>query len=571
MKPIKSFTVMDRRSFLEYGTMAAAGVALGGSLTRAFGQDVLGAAQSGVVQTTAGRVRGIVHDRISAFYGVPYGASTEGVGRFMPPRKPQPWTGVRDTLQYGPRSPQGPSGLIPEDAAEDRREAAGEDCLRLNVWTPGAGGGRRPVMLWLHGGGFAQGSGSFIIYDGANLARRRDVVVVTLNHRLNVFGFLYLAELGGSKWADAGNAGMQDVVLALQWVRDNIAAFGGDPGNVTIFGQSGGGGKVCALLGMPSAKGLFHKAIAQSGSFVNGASKADATKSAEALMTRLGLKANQLDELQKMPVDQILAAMAPPAGQTGRGGGRGRGGPGGGGGLNFGPVIDGGTIPTAPFDPVATAISANIPLLCGSTETEVTFTRGTPLDDMDDQMLRDRMKQLVRTDDAEADKLIAAYRKGRPGVSNIDVYLIATSDNSFRDGVLTVAERKADLKQAPVYMYYLTWRSPVRDGKLKAFHTLDIPFVFENVDMATAMTGANQSRYALQDRMSGAWATFARTGNPNVKGLPDWPAFDTARRATMLLDDECKVVNDPNGDERVALKVLRESGRRPATSSTGGA
>ena len=293
-------------------------------------------------------------------------------------------------------------------------------------------------------GGFAQGSGSFVIYDGANLARKRDVVVVTLNHRLNVFGFLYLAELGGDKWANAGNVGMQDVVLALQWVRDNIAAFGGDPGNVTIFGQSGGGGKVCALLAMPSAKGLFHKAVAQSGSFVNGALKADATKSAEALVTRLGLKPNQLDELQKLPVDQILTAMAPLAGQGGRGGGRGRGGQSGqgGGGLNFGPVIDGKTIPVAPFDPVATAISANIPLLCGSTETEVTFTRGTPLEDMDDQTLRDRMKQLLRTDDAEADKLIAAYRKGRPGVSNIDVYLIAASDNSFREGVLTVAERK---------------------------------------------------------------------------------------------------------------------------------
>jgi para-nitrobenzyl esterase len=548
--------VMDRRSFLGCGTMAAAGVVLGGGLTRVFGQDVRGAAPSGVIQTTAGRVRGIAQDRITAFYGVPYGASTEGAGRFMPPAKPQPWTGVRDALQYGPRSPQGPSGLIPEDAAEDRREAAGEDCLRLNVWTPDTRSRRRPVMLWLHGGGFAQASGSFIIYDGANLARRRDVVVVTLNHRLNVFGFLYLAELGGSKWADAGNVGMQDVVLALQWVRDNIAAFGGDPGNVTIFGQSGGGGKVCALLGMPAAKGLFQKAIAQSGSFVNGTSKADATTAAEALLKRLGLKPNQLDELQKLPVDQIVSAMAQPAAQGARGGGRGRGGPGGG-GLNFGPVIDGRTIPAAPFDPVATAISANIPLLCGSTETEVTFTRGTPLDDMDDQTLRDRMKQLARADDTEADRLIAAYRKGRPGVSNIDVYLIAASDNSFREGVLTVAERKADLRQAPVYMYYLTWRSPVRDGKLKAFHTLDIPFIFENVDLATAMTGGSQSRYALQDRMSAAWAAFARTGNPNSAGLPEWPAFDTSRRATMFLDDECKVINDPNGDERVALKTLR--------------
>jgi para-nitrobenzyl esterase len=569
---------IDRRSFIGSSTLGAAAVMMDGALARVFGQDLRGLAPSAIVQTTAGRVRGVVADRISAFYGIPYGASTAGPGRFMPPSKPQPWTGVRDALQYGPRAPQGPSALIPEDAAEDRREPAGEDCLRLNVWTPGVGNGRRPVMVWLHGGGFAQASGSFIIYDGANLARRRDVVVVTLNHRLNVFGFLYLAELGGDAWANASNVGMQDIVVALEWVRDNIAAFGGDPGNVTIFGQSGGGGKVCALLGMPSAKGLFHKAIAMSGAFVNGTPRAEATRSAEALLARLSLKASQLDELQKVSVDQILSAMiqpgqaapsrSPEGSREGRGG-RGRGGPGGG-GLNFGPVIDGKTIPAAPFDPVATALSNNIPLLAGSTETEVTFTRGTPLDDMDDAALHGNLRQLLRTEDPEVEKVIAAYRKGRPGISNIDLYLIAASDNSFREGVLTVAERKADQKQAPVYMYYLTWRSPVRDGKLKAFHTLDIPFVFENVDLATAMTGASQSRYALQDRMSAAWTTFARTGNPNVKGLlPEWPAFDTANRATMFLDNECNVVNDPNGEERLTLKTLRESGRR--ATSTGGA
>jgi para-nitrobenzyl esterase len=570
---------IDRRTFIGSGTLAAAGLAVDGALTRVFAQDVRGLSASSVVQTTAGRIRGVIADKISAFYGVPYGASTAGAGRFMPPTKPQPWTGVRDTLQFGPRSPQGPSGLIPEDAAEDRHEPAGEDCLRLNVWTPSTGGGRRPVMVWLHGGGFAQASGSFIIYDGANLSRRRDVVVVTLNHRLNVFGFLYLADLGGPKWAAASNVGMQDVVQALAWVRDNIANFGGDPNNVTIFGQSGGGGKVCALLGMPSAKGLFHKAIAQSGSFVNGASRDNATKSAEALLTRLGVKSNELDRLQQLPVDQILEAMRQPAagegtgrGAEGRGrgaNGRGRGGPGGG-GLNFSPVIDGTTIPAAPFDPVATALSSNIPLLTGSTEEEVTFTRGTPLDDMDDQMLHDRLKQVLRTDDGEVDKVIAAYKKGRPRASNIDVYQIVASDNSFREGVLTVAERKADQKQAPVYMYYFTWKSPVRDGKLKAFHTLDIPFVFENVDLATAMTGGHQSRYALQDRMSAAWTNFARTGNPNVKGLlPDWPAFDTAKRATMVLDDECHVANDPNGEERRTLNAVRDASRRP-TSSTGG-
>jgi para-nitrobenzyl esterase len=563
-------TLLDRRSFLGCGTLAAASVLVGGDLTSAFGQDTRGLAPSSVAQTTAGRVRGVVQDRVSAFFGIPYGASTAGSGRFMPPARPQPWTGVRDVLEYGPRSPQGPSGLIPEDAAEDRREAAGEDCLRLNVWTPGTGTGTRPVMVWLHGGGFAQASGSFIIYDGANLSRRRDVVVVTLNHRLNVFGFLYLAELGGQQYANASNVGMQDVVLALEWVRDNIAAFGGDPRNVTVFGQSGGGGKVCALMGMPSAKGLFHRAIAMSGSFVNGTTRADATRNAEALLARLNLKPNQIDELHNTSVDRILVAMASPDGASALGGraaagGRGRGGPGGG-GLSFSPVIDGKTIPAAPFDPAASPLCANVPLIIGSTETEVTFNRNTPLDDMDDAALHDRIKQTVRADDTAVDALIATYRKGRPGISNLDLYLVVASDSSFRDGVMTVAQRKADQRGAPVYMYYFTWRSPVHDGKLKAFHTLDIPFVFENVDLGTAMTGAGQSRYALQDRMSAAWAAFARTGNPNHKGLPEWPAFNTTERATMFLDNTCKIVNDPNREERLALTALRERTRQNPTA-----
>lgn len=554
---------MRRRSFIGYGILAATGAFIDGRRNSLFAQDIRGAAASGVVQTTVGRVRGVVHDRINAFYGIPYGASTAGANRFMPPVKPQPSTGVRDALEYGPRSPQGPSALIPEDAAEDRREPASEDCLRLNVWAPALGGGRRPVMVWLHGGGYGQASGSFMIYDGANLARRRDVVVVTLNHRLNLFGYMYLGDLGGEKYANSANLGMRDIVLALEWVRDNIAAFGGDPSSVTIFGQSGGGGKVCTLMGMPSAKGLFHRAIAQSGSNVSGVSRSSATQSAEAFLARLGLKPNQVDELQKLPVDRLVAAMAG-GGAGGRGGrGAGRGAPGDG-GLNFAPVVDGKTLPAGPFHPVASSLSANVPLLIGSTEHEVTFTRGTPLDDMDDAVLRAQIKQTVRVDDAAADRLLAVYRKGRPGISNIDLYLILASDNSFREGVMTVAERKADAKQAPVYMFYFTWKSPVRDGKLKAFHTLEIPFVFENVDLATAMTGARQERYALQDKMSAAWTAFARSGNPNHKGLPEWPAFDTTQRATMFLDNECKVVNDPNGAERLELNAVRQSARPTA-------
>jgi len=531
---------MQRRAFIKSGALAGAGVLLD-PWDRLLAQDLRGAVQSGIAKTTSGPVRGSVFDRINSFYGVPYGAATAGEGRFLAPQKPQSWTSARDCVEYGPRSPQGPSGLIPEVAAVDRREPAGEDCLRLNVWTPALGSGRRPVMVWLHGGGYSQASGSFIIYNGANLSRRRDVVVVTLNHRLNLFGYLYLAEIGGEKYADSGNAGMLDIVLALQWVRDNIAAFGGDPGNVTIFGQSGGGGKVCTLMGMPAAKGLFHKAIAQSGSNIAGTPRANATRTAQTLLERLNLKPNQVGELHKLPTEQLLGAMR---------------------GLNFAPVVDGKNLPTGPFDPVSSPLSAGVPLLCGSNETEVAWTRGAVIDDIDDAALKAQVKQDVRgTSDVEADRLIATYRRARPGISNVDIHLILASDNTVRNGILAVAERKADARQAPVYMYYFTWRSPVHDGKLKAYHTLDIPFVFENVDLATAMTGGRQERYALQDRMSAAWTSFARTGNPNVKGsLPEWPAFDTTRRATMVLDNDCKVVNDPGGEERRALMAVRKQG-----------
>jgi len=532
---------MQRRTFIKSSALAGAGLLIDAPWSGVLAQDVRGLAQSGTVKTTSGPVRGVVADRVNAFYGIPYGAPTGGEGRFMAPRKPQPWTAVRECVEFGPRSPQGPSGLIAEVAAVDRREAASEDCLRLNVWTPSLGTGRRPVMVWLHGGGYSQASGSFIIYNGANLARHRDVVVVTLNHRLNLFGYLYLGEVAGEKYADSGNAGMLDIVQALEWIRDNISAFGGDSANVTIFGQSGGGGKVCTLMGMPAAKGLFHKAIAQSGSNVSGASRQNATRTAQTFLERLNLKTGQIDELQRMPTEQLLGALR---------------------GLNFSPVVDGKNLPAGPFDPVSSPLSASVPLLCGSAETEVAWTRGAIIDDIDDAALKQQVKQDVGgISDAEADGLIAAYRKGRPGISNVDVHLILASDNTVRSGISTVAERKADAKQAPVYMYYFTWRSPVHDGKLKAYHTLDIPFVFENVDLATAMTGGRQDRYALQDRMSAAWTNFARTGNPNMKGLlPEWPAFDTTTRATMVLDNECGAVNDLNGAERRALMAVRKQG-----------
>jgi para-nitrobenzyl esterase len=393
-------------------------------------------------------------------------------------------------------------------------------------------------MVWLHGGGFASGSGDYILYDGANLARKRDVVVVTVNHRLNVFGYLYLADVGGAKYADASNAGHRDIVQALEWVRDNISNFGGDPGNVTIFGQSGGGGKVATLMAMPSAKGLFHRAVCQSGAAIKGVSRANATKTAQALLDKLNLKPDQIDQLQNMPFDKLAAAIQSP----GLGG--------------FGPVVDGKSLPHDPFDPSAPEESATVPLLIGTVEEEVNFFANTPLDPIDDADLHKRVKQTTRADDAAVDHLIAVYKQGRPKKSNVEIYQIIASDATFSAGVHTEADRKVAQRKAPVYKYYFTWQSGAREGKLRSYHTLEIPFVFENVDPAKSMTGTGQDRYALSDKMSAAWAAFARTGNPNVKGLPHWPAFTADQRATMVFNDETKLVNDPYKEARLALAAL---------------
>ncbi len=532
--------MIDRRGFIGIGT--AAGLLGGRVFSAAMAADAK-TIPGTTVETTAGKVRGTLQGKVHAFKGVPYGADSGGSRRFMLPAKPEKWTGARDCFELGPRAPQLASEfhgfVIPEFEVLTPDEPTGEDCLRLNVWTPGVGAqAKRPVMVWLHGGGYTSGSGGFFCYDGSALAAKHDVVAITINHRLTSLGYLYLAELGGEKYAASSNLGMLDIIAALEWVRDNVAAFGGDPGSVTLFGQSGGGGKISTLMAMPAARGLFHRAIVQSGAALKGLPRDVATKNAERYLAALNLKANQVDQLQKLPVEQLLAATHPDKGPP----------------VALEPVVDGRTLPTDPFDPTAPALSADIPLIIGTVETEVTFFARQAVDPIDAAGLHAEVKQILRkASDAQVDALIAAYRSGRPSASNRELHLIIASDATFRVGVNAEADRKADQGKAPVYQYYFTWRSPVREGKLRTFHALEIPFVFDVVDTSKSITGSGADRYLLATRMSSAWAAFARNGNPSCKELPHWGAFDTKQRATMVFNNECRLVNDPHGAERKLL------------------
>jgi para-nitrobenzyl esterase len=534
---------MHRRHFVGIGAAAVAAAMLDRARLARAAEGAPGA----VVETAAGRIRGLLLDRVQAFKGVPYGASTAGARRFLPPQPAAPWTGIRDAFALGARSPQGRATYVAEWQPLTGQEPPGEECLHLNVWTPGAStSGARPVMVWLHGGGYTGGSPGAIPYDGANLARRHDVVVVSITHRVNAFGFLYLKELGGPRYAEASNVGMKDIVAGLEWVRDNIARFGGDPQNVTIFGQSGGAGKVSTLLGMPAAQGLFHRAAAQSGSAVTSMPAAAATRNAEAYLARLGVKPTELDKLAALPLAQLIDAVQPVNG---------------GGGFAAAPVVDDASLPHDVFNPEATALSSKIPLLIGSTETEVTWSVGADYTaPADVESLRTRVQKSLRTDAAHAGTIVDAARAGRPRASLLDLALIIETDASgFRTGVDVQAERKAARGDAAVYMYRFDWYSPAGGGRLRAMHCMDIPFVFETIDECQSIVGSGGDRRGLADRMSGAWVAFARTGNPNHALLPKWEPFAAASRQTMMFGRECRPVDDPYREERLAVaQALRD-------------
>jgi len=480
-----------------------------------------------VAQTTAGQVRGYLARDIVVFKGIPYGDDT-AKRRFQPPVPPVSWTGVRDAIAFGPVAPQGnparANGMM------------SEDCLRLNVWTPALRDHhRRPVLVYFHGGAFSNGSVNDDVYDGARLCRRGEVVVVTVNHRLNGFGYLYLAQLGGPEFADSGNVGQLDLILALQWVRDNIAEFGGDSGSVTIFGQSGGGAKCATLMAMPAARGLFHRVWTMSGQQLTGRTREHATETAREVLKALDLTPDRVAELKTVPMERLVEAFRAA-------------------GSSWTPVVDGGALPRDPFSPDASPLSGGLPMVMGNTRDETTSLIGTgdpATFSLTWETLPGKIVQHVQKfiGDLKPEAIVAEYRKLYPDDSPSDVFFAASTAARSWKGFVLEAQRRAEQDRAPTYVYYVNWRSPVDGGKWKAPHAIDIPLIFDNVAHSNYTAGVADAQ-PLASAMSEALLAFARTGDPNAPGLPPWPTYELHRRPAMIFDLPPRREDDPRSAER---------------------
>jgi para-nitrobenzyl esterase len=508
--------------------------------------------RSAVAKTQYGKVRGYVEDGVLTFKGVPYGANTGGENRWLPAKPPAPWEGEYTALTYGPNCPQRLHDWSSEQTFLQQWTDGwqSEDMLKVNIWTPSLTG-KRPVMFYIHGGGFTFGSAyELASQDGAQMARHQDVVSVTVNHRLNILGFLDLSEFGGPAYADSVNIGMTDLVAALRWVRDNIAGFGGDPGCVMIYGQSGGGSKVTTLLGMPSAEGLIHRASPQSGGGGNPPSGEQSREFARRVIAELGVR--DIAALQKMEWarlneigNAVVAKMNPPMGPGGPIPAPGTAPP----RVGWGPTVDGRIIPMRSFFESAPEISKNVPMLIGSVSEEGNSMRSRPTEP-------EWLAILAKTyGETKATALVAALKKAHPekSIRTLSYMCGGGGLNSLnmRNNVTRMATMKCSQKAAPVFTWYFTWQSPMLEDA-GAWHTAELAFCFDNTRRCMQGTGNTPEAQALAKKMATAWANFARTGNPSQPGL-QWTPFEPVRCPTMIFDNKCRPVDDPEGEARKIL------------------
>jgi para-nitrobenzyl esterase len=554
----------NRRDFLTKGSCA---LSLALALPRSFAIAETEGQEYVDVETKYGRLRGSKTDGLMTFKGIPYGGSVSGPNRFKAAPPPESWTGVREALKSGAPSLQSP--MRPSFGKTEGMPA--EDCLFLNVWTPATDANKRPVMFYSHGGGFTVGSGGAPYQDGGNLARTWDVVVVETNHRLGLMGFLYLGELGGEEYATSGNQGLLDISDGLKWVQENIAAFGGDPNNVMIFGESGGGAKTSCLYAMPAAAPYFNKASIESGPGIRMLPADVATETAVMVLNQLGLDKSEWRKLIEVPADKLLAIQVELGKQPGgpltmTGGRKGMGGGGRPGG--FGPVVDGKVLPQHPFDPAAPAISKDKPLMVGYNRDETIFffmeSHNTDVFNLTEASLKERLQTEFGD---HANEVYAAYHESRPDASPTDLYIAISTARMIGLGSITIAERKFAQHGAPVYAYIFTYESqrlvPGTQHIVGAAHAMEIAYKFDLIQpraeasshgaqqtaTRTMMdTGSNSLQTA--QNMSQMWAAFARTGHPGAKGQPYWPAYNTRTRSTMEINAQCKVVDDPYSLER---------------------
>jgi len=558
----------NRREFFQTMGAGAAGLAVGTgiitsvscapSTTTKEDQDgpVLSVGEKiALADTQYGKIRGYILRDIHYFLGIPYGADTAGANRFMPPQKPKPWTDVFPALWWGNSAPQNMENRYSNRYASFRDcwnyDDVSEDCLRINVFTPAVNDGqKRPVMFWIHGGGFTNGNGiEQDGYNGENFARFGNVVFCSLNHRLGPLGFTNLAGVGGEKFSASGNVGMLDIVAALEWVRDNIANFGGDPGNVTIMGQSGGGAKVTTLTAMPSAKGLFHKAVVLSGAGTRSGDKEYSEKLGSYVLKEAGLKPAQIGKLQEMPWKDYLA-IATKAQQklsaetAGTASGLRRG---------FNPVVEGAILPQHPYYPDAAPTAAQIPMIISSTFNEQSPSwNDAALENATLDEVVEKVKQRAGFGAGFGDKakeVVDAYARAFPGKKPVEIWSLVSSN---RQGVVALADAKSK-QPAPVFVDWFGWQPPLFDNRMRAFHCLDICFWFHNTDLMVSHTGGGARPRKLSAKMAGYLLQFMKTGDPNGNGLLSWPKYTSANGETMILDDVCEVKNDPDREARKAL------------------